>query len=294
MRRYGKFSALFLSFFSRDLYRDVAHAWGGIGFTYLLLLSALVWTPPILKTHLQLRKSVETDWPQVVKNCPEIKLEKGVVSSTVPQPFVIMDDSKPPKPGFVLDTTGQIKSFEETPARVFVSKTRVYFRDNKQERSIDLKDTPDITINPTKLTEWGRLAAKWFAPVAWLCVMIGSVIWGAGALMFLAILGAMVGGGQSTVSTGGYLRLASVARTPAILLDTLFSYVSLGIPMWWLASFGVSIAYMIYAVNCANEVPRKPFDAVAPPPPEPFAQTSAPHSGEPSCFAAPPSDQNPS
>lgn len=289
MRRYSWITALMASFFSKDLYRDVAHSWSGIGFLYLVLLCALTWAPLIARQHVQVTQAAQRDWPQIVKNFPEIKLEKGQVSSTVPQPFIVMDDSRPPKPGFVLDTTGQIKSFEDTPAAILVTRTRVFFRDrgNKQERAFDLKEVPDLTVNAAKLVDWGNSLARWFGPLAFTLMVCASVAWGMAAMMVLAVFGAMIGGSRSTVSTGGYLRLAAVSRTPGMLLGLLVSFFSLdvGAWTWFLVACAISLAYMAYAVACANETPAKPFDTVVPPPPEPFTQTTEPQ--QPSCFTPP-------
>lgn len=293
MRRFSALSALFASFFSKELYRDVAHAWRGIGFLYLVLVSMITWAPTVAVTHFQVKKYVEELWPIAVQHFPEFKNEKGIISSTAPQPYIVMDNSKPPKPEFVLDTTGAIKSFEDTTAPLLVTRTRIYMRNpaRSDERSIDAKSFPDLTINPAKLTEWGRLFSKWYGVLAFVIMTIGSVMWGALAIVALSLLGAVIAGGQSTVSTTGYLRLAAVARTPALLLTAVIQFFAISVPMWFGISFLVSIGYMIRAVNAANAIPAKPFDGMAPPPPAPFTHTAPPPAAtEPACFTAPPQD----
>lgn len=45
MKNYSVFHPLYLSFFSKSLYQDVAKNWKGTGLAYLLLLLALAWVP---------------------------------------------------------------------------------------------------------------------------------------------------------------------------------------------------------------------------------------------------------
>ncbi len=51
MKRFGLFHPIWMSFYSRALYRDVAQNWKGTGFLYLLFLLALSWIHPIVQLH---------------------------------------------------------------------------------------------------------------------------------------------------------------------------------------------------------------------------------------------------
>jgi hypothetical protein len=55
MKHYGRLQAVYLSFFSGDLYRDVANNWTGIGLVYLLLLLAAAWLPSAVRTFTGLK-----------------------------------------------------------------------------------------------------------------------------------------------------------------------------------------------------------------------------------------------
>lgn len=292
MRRYSSFSALIAAFFSKDLYRDVAHSWGGIGFLHLMLLAFLASAPIMATIHVQLNSFADRDFPDLVKNFPDVKLTKGEVSSTIPQPYVVMDDAKSHKTMFVLDTTGKINNLEQTDAQILVTKTKIHMRERSNQQKIqDLKDFPDMEVTATKMRSWMKILATWCAPVGTPFLMFGYVLVGLISMMLLALFGALIAGSNSTVSAGGYMRLASVARTPAFLLGTAFQLLNITIPMWFLGSIAVSVAYMAFAVTCANETPAKPFDGYAPPPPQPFGQTTEPaRTQEPSCFTPPPQE----
>jgi len=281
MRRYSSFSALVQSFFSADLYRDVAHGWRGVGFLHLLLVLLLINVPLTARIQWQMR-GVEGEVATLVKDFPEIRLAKGEVSADVPQPYEIREPGKDGKPGkvaFVLDTTGQIKSPEDTTAAVLITKSHLFVRNpsSHEERGFDLKGAPDFVLNKVKLVRWAGLFAEWFGAVVFVVLMACELAWGVFAISMLALFGAMVGGSRSTVSTAGYLRLAAIARTPYLLLDALLSLLSIPLPLWFFISTAMSFGYMVFAVNSANEIPQKPFDLQEPPVPP-----------QPDCFTAPP------
>jgi len=236
MRRYSSFSALWNAFFSPELYRDVAHSWGGIGFLHLLGVLLLVNVPVAWQAHRALQGSMETEIPAMVKNFPEIRLQKGEVFADVPQPYIIREPAKNGKPGrvaFVLDTTGQYKSPEDITTNILITKSHLYMRnpDTHEERGIDLKGMPDFVVNRDKLLGWARVFTAWFAPGFFVIVVGFELLWGLFAMAVLALFGAVVGGNRSTISTAGYLRLAAVARTPYLLSDALFTLLGVHVPV---------------------------------------------------------------
>jgi len=93
LRRFGRLQALWLSFYSRDLYREAARRWKGIGVLYLLLLLALTWLPSPVRWFAGLRLFAAGQGSEIVAQLPVITIEGGVMTADPPGPHVIpLDD----------------------------------------------------------------------------------------------------------------------------------------------------------------------------------------------------------
>ncbi|HZK81445.1 MAG TPA: DUF1189 family protein, partial [Humisphaera sp.] len=103
-RRYGAISALLLSFFSADFYRDVGRRWRGIGFWYLVWLMFITAIPIAVKAHIGFSKFARTDAQKMISTFPSLMITKGIVTSD-PDPYLWAE----PSSGSVflyVDTTG--------------------------------------------------------------------------------------------------------------------------------------------------------------------------------------------
>src|ERR1700734_1902704 len=106
-RKYSIWSAFVFSFFSKDLYQDVGKKWKGTGFGYLVLIVALIWIPRAAWWQCQICDGL----PGFVQQIPQFKIEKGVFSSSVKQPYFLLTDNS----GLIVDTTGKINSLAQVP-----------------------------------------------------------------------------------------------------------------------------------------------------------------------------------
>ena len=64
MKQFGLLRAIWLSFYSPELYRDVARNWRGFGLLYLTVLLALSWLPTPVQWFSGLRDFATTEAPQ--------------------------------------------------------------------------------------------------------------------------------------------------------------------------------------------------------------------------------------
>ena len=91
MKRYTIIHPLFMSFFSKSLYKDVARNWKGVNFLYLFLLLALCWIPETIKFQSGLSDFIKNDAPGIVEQIPEITIYQGEVSTDPPGIHSIKD-----------------------------------------------------------------------------------------------------------------------------------------------------------------------------------------------------------
>src|SRR5688572_7259364 len=137
MKRYSIFQAIFLSFFSSSLYRDVARRWRGIGFGYLLLVLALVWILTIIKMQMSLAPFVNREGMDFARQVPKITVSNGQVSTDVATPYFIKDHDG--EDFMIIDTSGEYESLDSTSAKVLLTKSKLIMKRNETEtRTYDL------------------------------------------------------------------------------------------------------------------------------------------------------------
>ncbi|HEY4329046.1 MAG TPA: DUF1189 family protein [Phycisphaerae bacterium] len=256
MRNYGEFSALWRATrFSKAFFQDVALNWRGIAARYLLLLVALSWLVILIPIPFEMATFVNHDAPEALKDFPTIKIEKGVASSDVPQPYMLKDDRG--KVVFVLDTTGKIKEPKDAGTDLLVTQTELVQQDSMgivQRRP--LSAFPDMTIDKDWILSWLHLGRKLVIP-AGLTACGGFSL---GYRLVLALLMAAIGLPLNKAFGGGLqyaalMRLAIVSMTGPVILDSLFWIFHVPDQCWgWFLIQGLTFGYFVYAIKAASEV----------------------------------------
>jgi len=271
-QRYGRIVAIVLApFFSRGLYRDVARNWRGIGALYLLLLLAVTWAAVMVKLHISVTTSARDEFPKFANDIPPITMKDGVVSSPVDQPYEIKDKDTG-RVLAVLDTTGTVNSLDDTPAQVLLTQNKLHYRksNRNQTETTDLSQVKSFYLDRERVVSWVNTGAKWLAPGLYIPAVLGSLAFRlVQALIYGAIGLALASMFDVRLSFAAAMRLAVIAVTPVILLDTIFSLTGIDIPFWTLLGIVIALVYLAIAVK-ANHDPAAP-----PAQPYPYAQPPA-------------------
>jgi hypothetical protein len=91
MKQFGFLSAIYRSFYSRDLYRDVGRHWTGTGLPYLLVLLAICWIPTTIRLFVGLQAFALTTVPGIVQQLPTVTISGGVMRCDPPGRHVLVD-----------------------------------------------------------------------------------------------------------------------------------------------------------------------------------------------------------
>src|SRR3954447_1254569 len=236
-RQYGKLAAMVLApFVSRGLYRDVARNWGGIAALYLFLLLAITWAATMVRLHVGFTAFARDEFPKLADDIPPITIKDGVVSAPVEQPYEIKD-KQTGKVFAVLDTTGTINTLDDTPAMILLTQNKLHSRDHNanQTKSYDLSQIKNFYLDRQKVIGWMNASSKVLFPILYLPALLGSfalrliqaLIYGGIAMAFASMF-------QVRLTYAAAMRLAIIAVTPVILLDTIFSLTGVNIPFWTL------------------------------------------------------------
>ena len=121
-RKYSILHIPALSFFSKDLYRDVGLNWRGTCFGYLLLLLAACWIPIMIIIHSDTREWIRNEASKVVSQFPVIIIKDGIASVNEPQPYYIMTPDGN-EVFIIIDTTGTVTSLADSNAYALITKT---------------------------------------------------------------------------------------------------------------------------------------------------------------------------
>ncbi|MGC2062067.1 MAG: DUF1189 family protein [Thermodesulfovibrionales bacterium] len=252
MQQYTIVHALYLSFFSRGLYRDVAARWRGFCLVYLLAVLALCTIPGVLRMQSDLGAWLNDQAPGYIRQLPNINITKGILAVDAPQPYRILNE-KTGEPVVIFDTTGEVTSLTTSKAfALFTRTTLIVRKDEKETRSFNLSDLDGetITIDRGKAYDLLDAVVEMFPVILYpFAFFFSFLLWSAKALVF-ALFGRLYAQRLSLrLDTRSVIRISVVALTPALLTGSLLTTAGVTLPYWWLISVLCSLAYVLYGIQ---------------------------------------------
>lgn len=287
--QHSRVTALVLSFFSADLYRDVARRWRGIGFLYLMLLLAVSWLPVSIRAQVGFSKWVRQDAARTLAGFPAVTIKDGVVSIDRPEPYLWRD----PESGEVIlyvDTTGAFDLPAGANARAKLGRSSVTVQQNKYEtRTHDLSQIKSFSVDANRVQGWLQAATSWIGVGLFAVGFLATLLWHLFQILIYGLIGLLLATMfGARLDYPALLRLSAVAITPAILLDTLLELFGAGFPFSGFVFLLIEIAYLAFAVRSnadaaqpaypgyaapgqgyAGFPPQPPLPQMQPPPPPP-------------------------
>lgn len=261
MRRYRILEPLWLSFYSKDLYRDVARNWGGETFAYLLLLVALSWIPLVVRVHWSFAKFADSEAQHFVEQIPQITIQDGEVSTDVPTPYAIKD--KQGATVAIIDTTQDtpdLDALEDDVVLLTRGKLAVKQSRRRQTRIQDLSGITEFSLDRDRIRAWLETARTWLALLLFPFVVLPEYLYRLVQVALYALLALPLARGLVYVRL---LRITTVAITPVLLVDTAETLVEWRIPGWSVICFGLAMGYLAFAVK-ANAEAEGTTSATAP------------------------------
>ncbi len=265
MRRFSNLRAIALSFFSKELYRDVARNWLGAGIVYLLLISFLSVVPALVAMQVGIAAFAREEAGPILAQIPTTLVHNGRVSAAVRMPYVIRGSSG--RPVAILDTTGQVTTLDTTGAQILVTSTQLIMRKSASEtRTFELARVQHFELDRSKAARWLRLVVNWFALALSPFVFAGLFVFRLCQVLLLASLGMSLSGPlRAKLGFVPAMRLAGVAFTPTFVIDPLRGTAGVHLPSWWLLSLVIALVYLVFAIQ-ANREPAPASERGVPPP----------------------------
>jgi len=255
MKRFNIFEPLYLSFYSKEVYQDVAKNWTGIGASYLLLLVFLLSVVSSIKMQSNINTLIDEDAPAIVSQLPTIKISEGELSIDKDVPYYIRN-VETNNVLLVIDTSGQINSIQETSAIFFASQNRIQSRDPDNPgdlRTILIDQKWDTVIDQTKVITWldkvKRLAfyplVVFFTLFGFLIVQIRVLLLSVIALIFNNMI-------KAGLHYSALLRLSAIAITPLMVVKALLMVMGVFFPLQGLLLLVLAVGYLYFGIKAVG------------------------------------------
>lgn len=252
VRKYSFWKAWVYCFFSKDFYQDVGGNWKGIGYGALLIIILLLSIP----RSLSLQWEISNGMPDVIKKIPPFKIENGVFSAEVAQPYRF--DFK--DGALVIDTTGRYNTLTEVPGYndlkfiFLVNKTkfmdhRVRFMRN-EDKTHDIAHIHSLVFDRERIDRWGAAITQWSGPVYYFFLVVVWFLSISFTLLLYALLGIMFAyfkGNDMDYPVA--LRLAVASHFPAMIAFSIIPCFGIVLPWYLLWATLVSAGYLFFAVS---------------------------------------------
>ncbi|MBI5075397.1 MAG: DUF1189 family protein [Nitrospirae bacterium] len=257
---YSTIQAIYLSFYSRELYQDIARNWKGLCLPYLLFILMLFWIPESMNIHRTIADFIADEGPGYVEQVPEITIAKGELSIKEEMPYTIYD-KKNKTPFAIIDTTGKTASLDNSPAHLLVTRNTLMIRkDDKEVRSLPLTDIGDVIVTRKLIYTWLEVFNNLVIAVLFPLLLIMSY----GFHIVQVILLSFLGGNFAkyfnvNLDFRALMRLSAVAFTPPLLLEAVHAILDISYPYSSMISFIIAAGYLYYAVGSNSEKMLNPI-----------------------------------
>ncbi len=254
MKRFGIAHPLILSFYSKELYQDVGQKWTGVGFIYLLFLLSLCWIPIGILGQTGIDRFVDERGAAFTGEIPKITITQGEVFVDAKLPYYIKDTVRG-KTVAILDPSGAVQSLDNTDAIILLTRTKVIYRNSPTEtRMYDLSKVNNFTMTRDDVRRWLGIGKKWLMVIVFPFLLVFSFLYRILQALLYGWIGMFFAKNSGvTLDYKAAVRLAVIAVTPVLTLDTAFDMAHVKIPYWSLICLGITMSYLYFGVKANRE-----------------------------------------
>ncbi|MHC4692968.1 MAG: DUF1189 domain-containing protein [Planctomycetota bacterium] len=256
MKKYSIIHLPVLSFFSKDMYRDVGLNWKGTCFGYLFLFLVICWIPIMVKIHTGFSTFVQNDAPPVIDQIPEITITDGQVSIEESQPYFIRIPDNNDVIA-VIDTTGTIESPDDANAFFLLTNNSMIIRKSDIEtQTIDLSQFDSFSISGDGIMEFLNSLRKYLVIILYPVALLSSYVYRIIQALIYAAVGLLFASScKIKLSYGALLRLAVAAMTPCMIIKTIFGLAGVAFPCISTLYIMIILAYLYLGVYACSQKP---------------------------------------
>jgi hypothetical protein len=256
MQSCGRIHALWMSFYSPDIYREAARSWAGIGIVYLILLLSLAWLPTPIRWFLQLRDFAATTAPAIVSQLPAITIRNGVMSGRPAGRHVIRDPESPNDGIFIVDDSIDALSSDAVDVDTIVltrHELGMIRRSTGERRIWKLTPAADMELTPGDVGAFLTSLQYWIPFVGYIGCLIGSLVVRTLQILVYGWIGqGMARNWRIDLDYPSLLRIAAIAVTPVVVLRTIIGPWE---PAWylrWPVAVAITVVYLSFGIRASG------------------------------------------
>jgi hypothetical protein len=257
MKPLNYLQALYRSFYSKALYRDVAKNWRGSAFLYLLFVLAISWAI-ILSTSIQpnINKELKQALARFAPQFPDIMIEKGIVTTPEKKAYYIKNPDTKEVIG-IIDTTDRTR-WNNSINLFLLTKTKLYWSDQPDELSIrQIPKNFTLQIKPLVIKNQLEAWASWLWIILFPFFVLFSFVFRIIQTLLYAIIGKLLALFMGVpLRYGKIFFLGLVSITPAILIGTILDCFVIRFSGEWLVYVGLALGYLFFAIWANKDVKK--------------------------------------
>ncbi len=238
------------SFYSRELYREVATRWDVGVVLYLLFVLTVCWIFMMLKIQLEINQSAKLFASEYASQFPLLTIKNGVISTPENHPYVIQDPNT--KQVFAtVDTSSQNKNLDLSTRTIIVTNNKIMWTSHDGVvKTYQLAKNINMTLDPIMLKDKLLSWAKW----SWLLIfpmfLLVSFSYRLVEALIYAVIGKILGlVARVSLPYTTVFKLTIVAMTPVIVIGTLLDWFELNFPRIAVLYFVLALTYILFAVS---------------------------------------------
>ncbi len=254
MKHYSILHPIFMSFFSKSLYRDVASNWRGLCLTYLLIVLTLNLIPDMVRLHDRVDDFLVEEVPKVVHQIPTITISEGTASVNVPVPYIINAPwSK--LPFAVIDTSDRAAPSADVKATIMLTRTKLTVKDDASEiHAFDFSRIHHAVIDNDLIYRWLEAFKHYFIFAVFpFALFFASLYYFIQALLCASIGMFFAKMFNLDLKARALIRLSVIAFTPPLMLQTVHSLLDIEFPYSGVISLMLATGYLYFAVSACSE-----------------------------------------
>jgi len=253
MARFTYLQAIYSSFYSSDLYRDIKDNWGADVLLYLLMVLGICWAVSTVFIQIAINTHYNKFADIVAPQLPIITIKKGLVSTPENRPYYIKGENN--KDFAVIDTSGQVTTLKDTDAQFLLTNHEIMSKNNENEiRTRTISESINVEFVPVVVKEQLRKIVHFAWIIVFPVCLFISFIYRILQAVLYALLGMLFSVlSAASLSYINLLKLSVVAITPSIIIVTILNCFSIQFRLMWLVFFVMSMGYVVFAIRANNQ-----------------------------------------
>lgn len=248
MQQYNFLQAIYMSFYSKKLYRDVANNWGGKTFFYLLMLVIISAAVYSYITQNLIKEGYQYYSAQLAPQIPSLTFKNGKLSTPENRPYFIVNPNNKENLA-VIDTSGQYTSAEQAQTSLLITQTQAITHSDNQSKTYTFPEDFNSEVTPGTIDYFIERLLGY----TWIIFFIVFIFFFYIYRIFQALIYALIGKIFASlfrvqIAYGQIVQIMMVAITPVIILSAIQHIFLIKLNHEMLIYFLLAMLYLFYGI----------------------------------------------